>query len=106
MQFRSKTASLTLHKAGDLVIFSGRLIACDPLTLTDSEPFENILTPGYYPVNLIIANIERTNDQRIAYAILSLSEKTPISWEIATRSSEDLRGCLKSFEMSKTMPSA
>jgi Protein of unknown function (DUF4241) len=81
---------LKLYKIGELCLTSGKLVACDPLTLADSEPFIVDLTPGHYPVILSVAHIQRNNDQRLAYAILRLSEQTPVRWEMATKPGEDI----------------
>ena len=83
------------YQVGDLVLTSGKLVACDPLTLADSEPFTVNLTLGHYPVILSVAHIQKNNEQRVAYAMLCLSEQTPVRWEMATRPGEDLSSLKK-----------
>ncbi|BAY11280.1 DUF4241 domain-containing protein [Calothrix sp. NIES-2098] len=80
----------TPYKVGELVLTSGKLVACDPLTLADSEPFTANFAPGRYPVILSIAHIQKNNSRRVAYAMLCLSEQTPVAWEMATHPTEDL----------------
>ena len=80
----------TPYQVGELHLTSGKLVACDPLTLADSEPFKVNLIPGHYPVILSVAHIQRNNDQRLAYAILRFSEQTPVRWELATKPGEDI----------------
>ena len=80
---------LTPSKIGELVLTSGKLIACDPLTYPDTEPFAADLIPGSYPVILSVAHYQK-DSSRVAYAMLRLSEQTPIRWEMATRPGEDL----------------
>lgn len=80
----------TPYKIGELVLTSGKLVACDPLVNPNSEPFEITLTPGRYPVILSVAHIQKNNNQRVAYAMLRLSDRTPARWEMATVPGEDL----------------
>lgn len=80
----------TPYKIGELVLTSGKLVACDPLVNPHSEPFEITLTPGRYPVILSVAHIQKNNDQRVAYAMLRLSDRTPVRWEMATVPGEDI----------------
>ncbi|WP_375493609.1 DUF4241 domain-containing protein [uncultured Nostoc sp.] len=79
----------TPHNVGELVLTSGRLVACDPLVNPDSDPFKVTLIPGRYSVILSIAHIQNNNDRRVAYAMLCLSQQTPVRWEIATSANED-----------------
>lgn len=81
---------LTPFKVGELVLNSGKLVACDPLTLCDCEPFTVNFLPGSYPVILSIAHIQKNNDRRVAYAMLYLSEQTPVRWKMATHAGEEL----------------
>ncbi|MFB2922185.1 DUF4241 domain-containing protein [Aerosakkonema funiforme] len=81
---------LTPFYVGELVLTSGKLVACDPLTLMGAEPFSVTFTPGRYPVILSIAHIQRNNDRRVAYAMLRLSDRTPVRWEMATLPDEDI----------------
>ena len=85
----------TPYQVGELHLTSGKLVACDPLTLADSEPFKVNLIPGHYPVILSVAHIQKNNEQRVAYAMLCLSEQTPVRWEMATRPGEDLSSLKK-----------
>ncbi|MCY0994718.1 DUF4241 domain-containing protein [Nannocystis sp. ILAH1] len=41
--------------AGELVLTSGRLVACDPLIQPERSPFTRALVPGSYPVYLFVA---------------------------------------------------
>lgn len=78
------------YNIGELVLISGKLVACDPLVNPNSEPFAISLTPGRYPVILSVAHISRNNDSRVAYAMLRLSEKNAVRWEMALLPDEDL----------------
>jgi hypothetical protein len=81
----------TPFKVGELVLTSGKLVASDPLPSPDSEPFPANFLPGSYPVILSIAHIlENNNDRRVAFAMLCLSEQTPVRGEMATLAGEEL----------------
>lgn len=50
--------------------------------MPDTLPLADTIPPGYYPVILSVA--ESTNgDQRVAYALLRLSEQPAVRWEMA-----------------------
>ena len=66
---------------GELVLPSGRLIACDPLLALDSDPFDLQLQPGSYPVHLIIP--EMRDEKVVAYAVLKARSTSVRRWEIA-----------------------
>lgn len=75
---------------GDLVLPSGRLIACDPLMTLDSEPFDLELAPGSYPAHLIIP--EMRDEKLIAYAVLTIRPTDVHRWEIAPLPAGDDNG--------------
>lgn len=74
----------TPFDVGDLILTSGKVIAADALIRIAEVPFDLNLKPGHYPVTLSIANYISRKSERVAYAMLSVSEKTPIRWEKAT----------------------
>lgn len=82
--------TFTVHNAGELVLTSGNLVACDPLFLSDIEPFAVNFKPGCYPVILSIAHLHKSKERRIAGAMLRLSERPAVKWELATLPDEDL----------------
>jgi hypothetical protein len=49
-------ADLQCHNVGNLVVTSGKLLACDPYYCSEVEPFEAVpIPPGQYPVILTVA---------------------------------------------------
>lgn len=72
---------LKRRSLGSLYLPSGSLIACDPLTSLDTEPFSVSLTPGEYPVSLIMAELR--DEVRVAYATIKLGPKESLRWEKA-----------------------
>ena len=81
---------LTPHCIGELVLTSGKLVACDPLVFPGTEPFDASFQPGRYPVTLSIAYNPKDNSKTVAYAMLHLSKQTPVKWKLATKIGEDL----------------
>ncbi|MEG4506101.1 DUF4241 domain-containing protein [Microcoleus sp. F6_B4] len=81
---------LTPHCIGELILTSGKLVACDPLVFPGTEPFYASFQPGRYPVTLSIACNPKDNSKIVAYAMLHLSEQTPVNWKLATKIGEDL----------------
>ena len=73
---------LHLHTLGELVVTSGRIVVCDPLAMPDTLPLADIVPPGHYPVVLSVAE-STSGDQRVAYALLRLSERPAVRWEMA-----------------------
>ncbi len=77
------------RRLGNLVITSGKIVACDPYYCVDTEPFAAQQIPtGQYPVIVSIAHLENS-DQRIAYAAILFGDTLPVSWRFAAPSGED-----------------
>lgn len=74
---------IVIHRRslGDLVLPSGQLIACDPLLALDSEPFRLELTPGTFPVHILIAELR--DEKSIAYGVVRFKNKRVRRWELA-----------------------
>ncbi len=76
----------TLHHrhAGDLIVTSGAIVACDPKWIEDNTiwPFVALLLTGRYPVILSIAHFT-DGDKRVAYATLRVREQPPVRWAAA-----------------------
>ncbi len=76
-------AELWSRTIAGLVIPSYRLVACDPFESTLATPFAYRVTPGRYPVVLAFAGFDGAEDQRIAAAMLCLTDAEPVRWEPA-----------------------
>ncbi len=75
-----EVASLSCHKLGNLVVTSGRIIACDPYYCAETEPFDAApIPPGQYPVIVCVAHL-RNGNQRVALAVLQISDTVPVNW--------------------------
>src|SRR5260370_31089009 len=84
------------REIGQLVVPTGRLVACDPLVFPETRPFRKHVPAGRYPVILSIAHIppaagKGVVDQRIACAMLCLSRRVPRQWEMAVQTGQPLR---------------
>ncbi len=82
-------ATLRMLHLGDLSLSSGRIVACDPFIDATREPFTVAATPGRYPVVATIAHLP-SDDRRVAYATLRLSDITPSRWEMAIIAGQDV----------------
>lgn len=69
--------------AGDLVVPSGRIVACDPFEYADAPAFAREVLPGRYPVILALAQFARNGDERIVAAMLRLNDAEPMRWDPA-----------------------
>lgn len=74
--------------AGELVLTTGRVVACDPLTAPETEPFTVALAPGTYPVSLALAHFE-DGDRRVAGALLAAGAGPVVRWELALLPGDD-----------------
>lgn len=80
--FQAGQVRLVHHEIGDLIVSSGRLVGCDPFVFPDTAPFTIQVPQGRLPLTLSIA--ETGIDQRVAFAILRISESAPVRWEMVT----------------------
>src|SRR5690606_4134146 len=83
---------------GTLLLTSGKLVACDPLTSLDSEAFFQKFEPGSYPVHMFIAELR--DEERAAYAMIKITDGEAVRWEVANVQApeEGARGLLEPDE--------
>jgi hypothetical protein len=81
-------ATLRLRGAGELVVTSGRVVACDPLTDPEAGPFARAVPPGRHPVVLSVAHFE-DGDQRVAAAVVRFADARAARWELALLPGQD-----------------
>jgi hypothetical protein len=84
------------REVGQLVLPTGRLVACDPLVFPETRPFRKRVPVGRYPVVLSIAHIPSAEekgaaDQRIACAMLRIGRRVPRRWQMAVQTGQPLR---------------
>jgi Protein of unknown function (DUF4241) len=77
-----------VREAGNLTVSTGRITACDPLVVPDTEPFTVTVRPGVYPVTLAIAQVS-DGDQRVAFARVQFAPGDAVSWRMAVLPGQD-----------------
>jgi hypothetical protein len=83
-----------LVEASELVLPSGRIIACEPSTLqgrADLLPFTRRVVPGRYPVLLCLAKFTygEYSEERVAGALVRFRPGEAQSWEMALTPGQD-----------------
>ncbi len=74
---------LTSESIGNLIVTSGKIVACDPFCFPDTPPFDILLKPGDYPVLLTRAKRQDKEHFTNAFAMLYLSQDMPVEWKRA-----------------------
>jgi hypothetical protein len=77
-----------VRHAGDLILSTGRVVACDPLVFPEAESFTVAVAPGSYPVLLAVAEVG-DKDQRVAFAKLQFAAQKPETWQMAVLAEQD-----------------
>jgi hypothetical protein len=67
---------------GTVAFPSGRIVACDPFTLSHDGAFTAEFPKGSFPIDVAIA-VLRGGDERVAFARIRFSEQDPVQWEMA-----------------------
>lgn len=84
--------TFSVYSLGELVLTSGKLVACDPLSYPNAQLcFDQQVPTGRYPVKLSLATFHHSQEQRVAYALLILGKQPAVRWELALCPGEDLR---------------
>lgn len=71
----------SVFDAGKIKIESGKIIACDPITMHEEVAFTQSFPVGRFPVQLAMANT--TTDKRVAFARIVFSNAQVVKWESA-----------------------
>ena len=79
-------AHLSVSRAGDLVLQTGRVVAAD-VFLFDNIPFTRWLPSGTHPVFVLHATAG--SDDRIAAAMIRVAQGDPVRWEPALTPGQD-----------------
>jgi hypothetical protein len=81
---RGPAERLERRRVGEVVIATGELVACDPLSYpSGARPFTRHIASGRYPLDLIVQVAEHSPAVTIACSVLELSATPPSSWELA-----------------------
>ena len=76
------TADLEEVSVGELHLPTGKIVAGDPFFIYDQKPFKTKVTPGNYPVKLLIHKVEEGH-HRIAFAKIDFSDNQATHWTLA-----------------------
>jgi hypothetical protein len=79
-------AQLSISRAGDLVLQTGRVVAAD-VFLFDNIPFTRWLPSGTHPIFVLHATAG--SDDRIAAAMIRVAPGDPVRWEPALTPGQD-----------------
>lgn len=82
-------AILHLQELGNLDLPTGRIVACDPFVFPETKPFPVAVPPRQYRVIVSIAHLPK-DYQRVAYAMIALSDLPAARWEMALRPGQDI----------------
>jgi hypothetical protein len=79
-----QTVEFSVHPIGEIILTSGKLMACDPLLPPElGYIFTKTLVPDNYPVLLSLAGFKPRGERRIACAMLQITQQKPVRWELA-----------------------
>jgi len=74
------------HSAGSVVLPTGRVVGCDPLTFPDPEPFTVPVPPGTYPLRAWVAVLQQDGAEWRRYVAalqLVIRDEPAARWEPA-----------------------
>lgn len=91
VEIQDKRLQLSVHRAGELRLPSGRVIAADPSSLEfDAEPFTVVVAPGTYPVSISLATfLDDARHSRVCATRLDVSDRPTVRWELALRDGQE-----------------
>lgn len=87
--------TFTTLQLGDLIVGSGRIIACDEVMQSGAVPFTGQFPIGQFPVELALAN--SNNYESVAFARILFSSDTIVRWEFALQPGQDSIGLTDSI---------
>lgn len=77
------TFSFYTHDLGKITIESGKIIACDPINLSNGIAFKQTFPIGRFPVQLAMAKFSK--EERVAYSRILFSDNAVAKWELALK---------------------
>jgi hypothetical protein len=85
--FQIGETTLRHNHVGDLILPTGKLVACDPFVTPEAEPFSLLVPRGAFPVVLSVSEI--ATDQRVAFATVRFKQTSPVRWEMMATGNND-----------------
>ncbi|WP_200213504.1 DUF4241 domain-containing protein [Micromonospora coerulea] len=83
---------LEVHPAGEVVLPTGRVVGCDPLTGAENDPYTASVDPGRYPARAWVSSIRAEDggtDRRVAALELVIRDEPVARWEMALVAGQD-----------------
>jgi hypothetical protein len=80
------------HPAGDVVLPTGQVAGCDPLTFPEPEPFTVTVPPGTYPLRAWVAVLQSDGlewRRYVAALQLVIRDEPAVRWEPAVVAGQD-----------------
>lgn len=88
---RGKDLSIPVAQAGELLITSGSIVACDPYWLNAAPQEYTTKVPlGRFPVFVSIAEFASPHQQRVACAMLRFNVVGAVRWEMAVVAGQEV----------------
>ena len=84
------SGTLRHYALGELVLTSGKVLACDPFAYPNRVPFAVQVAPGKYPVIASVATFAKQHRDGMAYVILKLSNQAAVHWEGAAGEGQEV----------------
>jgi len=82
------------HRLADVMLPTGRIVGCDPLTCEDAEAFSVAVPPGRYPAWAWIAVLLKESGEewqrRVAALQLEIGGGDAVRWELALIDGQDV----------------
>jgi hypothetical protein len=92
VDIEGRTLTARVVHVGDLMVSTGRIVACDPLA-EQGAPFTTAVPSGRHPVFLSSVSFP-DGDRRVAGAMLHFGETAPATWRLALRPGQNPRSFL------------
>jgi uncharacterized protein DUF4241 len=79
--------TMKVVEIAELVVTSNSIVATDPIVISMIKPFTQRVPNGRHAVSLAIARFG--TDERIAFARVQFSKRTPVTWKMAVIDDQD-----------------
>jgi hypothetical protein len=89
------TYKFKVHRLGNLIVTSGGIVACDPLTSPEMKAFTFKAPKGRFPVEAAVASIK--TDRRVAMARVIFKKGKVVTWEMACKPGQKLSALKPGF---------
>lgn len=78
-----KDKKLTKITIGECKFTTGELLVGDPFSTEELTPMVKNISPGTYPVNIMVQEVKGQDYYKVAFAILKVKAEAAVKWELA-----------------------